>query len=200
MRVIGVTGGIACGKSTVAGILRDLGARVIDADGIAREVLAPGSPVLARVVERFGREVLRPDGSLDRGRLGCIVFRDPAARADLNAITHPAIIHLIEQRAEEARREGVDVLVIDAPLLLEEGMREAVDEVWVVACSREEQVQRLGRRDGLSPREAELRMEAQMPLEEKVRLADRVIPNEGSLAELRIRVKRLWQELSPSRI
>lgn len=200
MRVIGLTGGIACGKSTVAGILRELGARVVDADEVAREVLAPGSPVLARVAERFGREVLHEDGSLDRRHLAGIVFRDRQALADLNAITHPPIIEVIRRRIEEARGEGVRVLVIDAPLLLEAGMEGMVDEVWVVTCTRDQQIERLCRRTGLSPREAEARMRAQMPLEEKVRRADRVIPNQGSLAELRAEVERHWQDLTSRRI
>jgi len=184
----------------VAGILRELGARVVDADEVAREVLAPGSPVLARVAERFGREVLREDGSLDRRCLAEIVFRDRQALADLNAITHPPIIEVIRRRIEEARGEGVRVLVIDAPLLLEAGMQGMVDEVWVVTCTRDQQIERLCRRTGLSPREAEARMRAQMPLEEKVRRADRVIPNQGSLAELRAEVERHWQDFASGRI
>lgn len=200
MLVIGLTGGIACGKSTVAAILRDLGARVVDADEVAREVLAPGSPVLARVAERFGPEVLRADGSLDRRRLADVVFRDRQALGDLNAITHPAIIEIIRGSIEQARRQGVRVLVIDAPLLLEAGMQGMVDEVWVVTCTPRQQIERLCRRTGMSPREAEERLQAQMPLDEKARLADRIIPNEGSPDDLRARLRRLWQELNPSRI
>ncbi|MBC7339910.1 MAG: dephospho-CoA kinase [Firmicutes bacterium] len=200
MLVVGLTGGIGCGKSTVASLLRELGARVVDADQVAREVLAPGSPVLGKVVERFGPRILRADGSLDRKRLADIVFGDPQALADLNAITHPPIVEMIRQRIEEARNEGVQVLVVDAPLLLEAGMEGMVDEVWVVTCTREQQIERLCRRTGLSPREAEARMRAQMPLEEKVRRADRVIPNEGSLAQLRAEVERHWQDLASRRI
>lgn len=200
MLVVGLTGGIGCGKSTVASVLRELGARVVDADQVAREVLAPGSPVLGKVVERFGPRILRADSSLDRNRLADIVFGDPQALADLNAITHPPIVEMIRQRIEEARNEGVQVLVVDAPLLLEAGMEGMVDEVWVVTCTREQQMERLCRRTGLSPREAEARMRAQMPLEEKVRRADRVIPNEGSLAQLRAEVERHWQDLTCRRI
>lgn len=200
MLVVGLTGGIGCGKSTVASVLRELGARVVDADQVAREVLAPGSPVLGKVVERFGPRILRADGSLDRKRLADIVFGDPQALADLNAITHPPIIEMIRGRIEEARNEGVQVLVVDAPLLLEAGMEGMVDEVWVVTCTRDQQIERLCRRTGLSPREAEARMRAQMPLGEKVRRADRVIPNEGSLAELRAEVERHWQDLASRRI
>ncbi len=195
MLVIGLTGGIGCGKTTVASILRDLGARVVDADEVAREVLAVGSPVLAQVAARFGREVLREDGSLDRQRLADIVFRDRQALADLNAITHPPIIALIRERIREARGEGVRVLVVDAPLLLEAGMGAMVDEVWVVTCSREQQIERLCRRTGMSPREAEERLRAQMPLEEKARLAHRIISNQGSLVDLRARLKELWRNL-----
>lgn len=175
-------------------MLRELGATVLDADQVAREVLAPGSPVLARVAERFGRGILRPDGSLDRARLADIIFHDRQARADLDAITHPSIIRLIREMVEQARQQGVEVLVIDAPLLLEAGMRDAVDEVWVVTCSRQQQIERLCRRNGLAPQEAEARLQAQMPLEEKVRLADRVIHNDGSPDRTRDQVLQCWQE------
>lgn len=195
MLVIGLTGGIGCGKTTVASILRDLGARVVDADEVAREVLAPGSPVLAQVAARFGREILCEDGSLDRQRLADIVFRDRQALADLDAITHPPIIALIRQRIWEARGEGVRVLVIDAPLLLEAGMAGMVDEVWVVACTLEQQIERLCQRTGMSPPEAEERLRAQMPLDEKARLAHRIIPNDGALTDLRARLEELWRNL-----
>lgn len=199
MLVIGLTGGIACGKSTVAEMLRALGARVVDADEVARQVMTPGSPVLARVVERFGREILKPDGTLDRRRLGGLVFGDRQAREDLNRLTHPAILDAIRRRLEEARREGVETLVIDAPLLLEAGMEDWVDEVWVVACSREQQIDRLRRRDGFALAEAEARLAAQMPLEQKLRRAHRVIRNEGSLEETRRQVLACWREATRRR-
>ncbi|HHY94116.1 MAG TPA: dephospho-CoA kinase, partial [Firmicutes bacterium] len=168
MRVIGLTGGIACGKSAVSAMLRGLGVRVVDADQVAREVVASGSDVLRRLGERFGPGILRPDGSLDRARLGQIVFHDPQALADLNGITHPVIRRRIEQLTKEARDQGVSLLVVEAPLLFEAGMDDMVDEVWVVTCTPQQQMERLQRRDGLSREEAEVRLRAQMSLEEKV--------------------------------
>lgn len=197
MRVIGLTGGIACGKSVVSAMLRGLGVRVVDADQVAREVVASGSDVLRRLGERFGPGILRPDGSLDRARLGQIVFHDPQALADLNGITHPVIRRRIEQLTKEARDQGVSLLVVEAPLLFVAGMDDMVDEVWVVTCTPQQQVERLQRRDGLSREEAEARLRAQMSLEEKVRRAHRVIHNQGTLEETRRQVLACLREEKP---
>lgn len=181
MPTIGVTGGIATGKSTVTALMRQLGAVVFSADEVAREVLAPGRPELAQVVERFGGTVLRPDGSLDRKALGDIVFGDPGARADLENLTHPPILDALRRRVAEAiRRHGPKKLVVvEVPLLYEAGMEDWFDEVVVVSASETSQVERIRRRDGLDHHEALARVRAQMPLAEKVRRADVVIVNDG---------------------
>lgn len=193
MFVIGLTGGIASGKSTVSRLLKELGATILDADVIAREVVEPGQPALAEIAAAFGPEVLREDGSLDRARLGALVFGDGEARARLNAITHPRVIRRINELLEEERRANPrGVAVVDAPLLLEAGMGHLVDEVWVVAADEETQLRRLMRRDGLSRAEAMRRIRAQMPLAEKLRQADRVIDTGCTLEETARQVRSLW--------
>ena len=196
MLVIGLTGGIATGKSTVAERLKELGALVIDADRIAREVVEPGEPALAEIARVFGREVIKEDGSLDRGRLGRIVFQDAGKRKLLESILHPVIRERMEERLEAARREGkVKIAVCDIPLLYEsqESMR-LVDRVAVVYATREQQLERLVRQRHLSPEEAEARIGAQIPIDEKVKRADYVIDNTGTRAETIAQVDRLWEE------
>ena len=194
MRIIGLTGGIASGKSTVARLLVARGARVIDADQLARQVVAPGTPGLAEVVEAFGTQVLGPDGALDRAALGERVFGDEAARRRLEAITHPRIAARFLQETERAAEQGVPVLVYEAALLVESGARAAVQELVVVAATPEVQVARVAARDGLGEAAARARIAAQAPLKEKLAVADHVIKNEGSLAELEAQVQRLWEE------
>ncbi len=200
MVVIGLTGGIASGKSLVSSFLRELGAVVIDADLIAREVVAPGQPALAMIVEAFGPGILRPDGSLDRKALGALVFADPDLRKKLEEITHPFIIARIKEelaRLAESCPDGV--VVLDAPLLFEAGLEGLVDEVWVVYVDAATQLARLMSRDGLTRAEAEQRLAAQIPLAEKARRADRVIDNSGTPEATRAQVNRLWRELQERR-
>ncbi len=190
--VIGLTGNIACGKSLVLRELAARGAETIDADEVARDVTGPGSPVLAAIVQEFGTEILRPDGSLDRRALGAIVFRDPEALRRLEAITHPVIVRTIRQRVAASRRP---VVVIDAIKLFESSLASDCDEVWVVTCRPEQQLARLMARNGLTEEEALARIRAQPPQEEKVSRADRVIDNSGSIEETRRQVAALWQEV-----
>jgi len=197
MRLIGLTGSIASGKSTVTRALRELGVPVIDADAIVREVQEPGTPVLAAIAQEFGPGVIRPDGSLDRKALGAIVFRDPARRRALEAIVHPEVRRRMLAEVERYRAEGRPAVVLDLPILFETGWEDLVDEVWVVYVDRETQKTRLMARDGLSAEEAELRIAAQMDLEEKVARADRVIDNRGTEAETRAQVAELVKELCP---
>jgi dephospho-CoA kinase len=193
---IGLTGGIACGKSTVAAMLAQRGAILIDADQIAREVVLPGTPALARIAERFGPEVLTPEGALNRKRLGAIVFGDEAARRDLEAILHPPIRALMRERKERFEREAPDKLVVlDIPLLYESKLEAMVDRVMVVYCPRELQLERLVRRDGLTPEQAEARLAAQLPIEDKRKLADIVIDNSGSLEHTERQVDAFWSSL-----
>jgi dephospho-CoA kinase len=184
MRIIGLTGGIASGKSTVGRLLAQRGIPVVDADQLARRVVAPGSRALEEIAHRFGPAVIAADGSLDRTALARMVFADPEERKALEAITHPAIAELAETELSALRDAGTPVAVYMAPLLVEAGLTSRVDEVWVVYADRDTQVRRLRERDGATGEEAEARLAAQLPMEEKVRHGRIVIDNRGTLAEL----------------
>ncbi|AFV12006.1 dephospho-CoA kinase CoaE [Thermacetogenium phaeum DSM 12270] len=195
-RVIGLTGGIASGKSLVSAYLRELGAQIIDADEIARRVVQPGGPVLREIVAEFGDAVLNADGTLNRKELGRIVFSDPAKLDRLNRIIHPQILAEIKMLLNKHRKSGSErIAVLDAPLLYEVGGEGLVDEVWVVDVDYPTQLKRLMRRDNLSEEDARRRIAAQIPLEEKVRRADRVIDNRSTPEDTRRQVRRLWEEL-----
>lgn len=184
MLLVGLTGGIASGKSTVSRMLQERGAVLVDADVIAREVVAPGTPAFGAIVATFGREVVGEDGALDRRRLGAIVFTDPARRRDLEAIVHPQIGEAIRRQVREIRARAPDALVVvDGALLVEAGFHREVDVVVLVSASRTRQMERLIRRDGLSEAEATQRLDAQLPLEEKARYAHFVVSTDGSLEE-----------------
>ena len=192
MRVLGLTGGIGSGKSLVALMFAQLGADVIDADQLARDVVEPGQPALAEIVATFGRDVLRPDGRLNRGKLAGIIFADNAARAKVNAITHPRIRERME--AEVAQRgSGPGVLILDIPLLYESARAGTVEKVIVVWVDPQTQIRRLLERGGLTSEEARQRMAAQMPLDEKRALADHVIDNSGSLDTTRRQVETIYR-------
>ncbi len=192
MRVLGLTGGIGSGKSTVSRMFAELGAEIVDADQIARAVVEPGEPALGEIVQAFGREMLLGEGRLDRAKLASRIFRDAQARQRLNEITHPRIGE--RMRAEvAARRARPGVLVVDIPLLYENarpGMVEAVVVVWVDAAT---QLRRLIERDGLSETEARQRLAAQMPLDEKRARADHVVDNRGSLDETHRQVTEIYR-------
>src|SRR5947208_6232010 len=174
--IIGLTGNIACGKSQVAGILRDLGVELIDADRVAHELLEPGTPEYGRIVERFGRDILLPDEVIDRRKLGGIVFADPTALHDLEQILHPGVRPRIRARFAAAQ---APVVVVEAIKLLEVGLYLETDAVWVVTADRDAQIERLMESRGLTRREAETRVDAQPPQGEKVARADVVIDNSG---------------------
>jgi dephospho-CoA kinase len=191
--VIGLTGPIGCGKSTVAGWLADQGAAVVDADRIARDVVEPGEAAFDAVVAAFGAVILRPDGALDRGALARIVFADPAALTRLESIVHPAVRPRILKAVAAARLAGAPAVVIEAIKLVEGGLAEACDEVWFVACTPEEQVRRLVGR-GSTREEALARMAAQAGLEARARpRATRVIHTGGSPDEARARAIAAWR-------
>jgi dephospho-CoA kinase len=179
MRLIGLTGGIATGKSTVDRMLAARGATVIDADELAREAVRPGEPTLDRVVERFGAGVLRPDGSLDRSRLGEIVFADSDARHDLERITHPRIIELTQERVAAALSGAAPFVVVDIPLLFEHGRETMFDGVLLVYAPADVQVQRLRERNHLDETAARQRLAAQLPIDEKRAHATWIIDNSG---------------------
>ena len=194
-RVVGLTGGIGSGKSTVARLLRELGAEVIDADQVARDVVEPGQPALAEIVTTFGHEVVTSDGRLDRKRLAARVFSDEAARKSLNAITHPRIAIETANRIRAAGERGAEVVLYEATLLVENGMHKMLDGLVVVACDVATQLARVRARDGMDDEEAKKRVAAQLPLSDKIAVADRVIVNDGTVEELRPKVGALWQEL-----
>jgi dephospho-CoA kinase len=191
---IGITGPIGCGKSTVASWLGERpGVVVIDADQVAREVVEPGEPALADIAERFGPEVLRADGSLDRSALGRIVFADPAALRDLEAITHPAVRPRILGAMEAAELEGADAVVVEAIRLVEGGLAALCDEVWLVTCDPAVQRERVVGR-GTDPADAARRIEAQGDLTDRLRhAATVVIDTSGSIAEVRASVDAAYQ-------
>nr|MBC7245984.1 dephospho-CoA kinase [Chloroflexota bacterium] len=204
--VIGLTGNIAVGKSVVAAMLAELGARVIDADALAHEVMQAGTPTWQRVIDEFGADILQSDGEINRKTLGARVFADPVALARLEAIVHPAVIREAERRMQnEASRSepnGIKVVVLEAIKLIESGMHHRCDELWVVTCPREQQIQRLMATRGISKAEAELRITAQPPQEDKIALADVVIDNSGDLEQTRMQVHREWERIcatTPSR-
>ncbi len=201
-RVVGLTGGIGSGKSSVARMLEGLGAVVIDADAIVHELQAPGQPLVDEIAGAFGRGVLRPDGALDREALGALVFRDAGARARLNQLVHPQVGLEIARRTQAARDAGAPIVVLDVPLLLEgrkagTGTAKVVgfDAIVVVWVPEATQITRASARDGTSREDVLRRVRAQMPLDEKRALADHVIDNSGSLGDTERQVRALWKEL-----
>jgi dephospho-CoA kinase len=193
--VIGLTGGIACGKSTVSWMLAERGARIIDADIIAREVVRPGEEAWSLIVERFGRDILLANEELDRVKLGAIVFADEQARLDLNAIVHPAVRARMRQLMKEAREESIALIVMDIPLLYESKLEYMVEKVVVVYCTAEQQLKRLMERNGYDEEEAMRRIASQMSIEEKKSRADYVIDNSGTFTETEEQVDELVGKL-----
>jgi len=193
--VIGLTGGIACGKSTVSRMLAERGARIIDADIIAREVVRPGEEAWSLIVERFGRDILLANEELDRVKLGAIVFADEQARLDLNAIVHPAVRARMRQLMKEAQEESIALIVMDIPLLYESKLEYMVEKVVVVYCTAEQQLKRLMERNGYDEEEAMRRIASQMSIEEKKSRADYVIDNSGTFMETEEQVDELVGKL-----
>ncbi|WP_286885019.1 dephospho-CoA kinase [Aneurinibacillus sp. UBA3580] len=193
--VIGLTGGIACGKSTVSRMLAERGARIIDADIIAREVVRPGEEAWSLIVERFGRDILLANEELDRVKLGAIVFADEQARLDLNAIVHPAVRARMRQLMKEAQEESIALIVMDIPLLYESKLEYMVEKVVVVYCTAEQQLKRLMERNGYDEEEAMRRIASQMSIEEKKSRADYVIDNSGTFTETEEQVDELVGKL-----
>ena len=193
MRIIGLTGGIASGKSTVAAVLEKLGAVIIDADLLAREVVAPGEPAYQALVEAFGTEILNADRTINREFLGRLVFADPEARRRLESITHPAIGRRAEERLADLGRSGTPVVFYMAPLLIEAGVTSRVDEIWVVYVDSETQVKRLMERDGSTRADALRKIATQMPIDEKKKFGKVVIDNRGTPEETEQQVREIWE-------
>lgn len=198
MRVVGLTGGIATGKSTVARILRDLGVPVVDADQVAREVVQPGQPALARIVEAFGPDVLDSTGQLDRATLRQRVTHDAEARRALESITHPAIRERMAERLVALAQRGEPAAVVEAALLVETGSYRQYPALIVVTCDPELQLRRLMARDATSEADARAIIAAQLPLADKEAVATHVIRNDGDVSALRRQTQDVWRDIVAS--
>ena len=199
MLIVGLTGGIVSGKSTVARMFKQLGADTIDADNIARIIVQPGKKAWKNIVHYFGKEILKDNQEINRKELARIVFADKEKLEKLNNITHPEIMAIIKNKIEEMRSKGcvnATISIIEVPLLFEAGMEYMMDRIIVVYLNREEQIKRLHIRNNLTQEEAINRIDSQMSLEKKLKKADYVIDNSASLSHTRIQVKQIWQELS----
>ena len=194
MRIYGLTGGIASGKSTVSRMFRELGAPVVDADAIAREVVEPGTPGLAAVAARFPG-VLTPEGRLDRAKLGVRIFADPAERAALNAIVHPLVGQAFLEKLQALEAHGVERVIYDVPLLIENGLQGGMEGVLLVWTPRALQKERLMTRDGLDEAAADARLAAQLPLDGKRQHATWIVDNSGELASTRAQVEEVWRAM-----
>ncbi len=204
MRVIGLTGGIGSGKSTVSRFLAELGAVAIDADKVGHEAFKPGTESWKEIIAAFGREVLTPGGEINRQKLGEIVFGKPELLSRLNQVMHPRVYDMVKAQFEEYRQQGVKVVVLEAPLLVEASTKgasliELVDEVWVTVASEATVVRRLEERSDLSREQALARIESQLSSRERIKRADVVINNDGDLGDLKAMVEELWQRLNARR-
>ncbi len=195
MKVIGLTGGIATGKTTAASILRDLGAKIVDADDLAREIVQPDQDAWQEIVERFGAGILREDRTINREKLRKIVFQDEDARRRLESITHPRIRKLAQERIQTLAGEGAEIIIYVAPLFFENKVHLWIRPVILVACDPATQRRRLQERDRLSDAEVQRHLQAQMPLDQKRRLAEFIVENDGSLKDLKRELKELWEKI-----
>jgi len=195
MKVIGLTGGIGSGKSTVSQYLAELGAVVLDADKVGHEAFKPETPAWRDVVATFSREVLAPSGEVDRKKLGEIVFNDPEALSRLNQIMHPRMYDMMKDRIEEYRRQGVAVVVIEAAVLIEANWTPLVDEVWVTVVPEAMVLERLKQQRGLAKEQTLARIRSQIPTTERLKHADIVISNDGNLDDVKAKVREMWQKL-----
>jgi dephospho-CoA kinase len=195
VKLIGLTGGVGSGKSTVAGILRDLGADIVDADEAAHAVYAPGTPGFDAVVSEFGPEYVR-NGNIDRARLGRLVFDDEDARGRLNAIVHPLVREWMAERTREAAERGAEVVIHDVPLLYENGLEDLFSSIVLVYVPEDVQLARLVQERGLDEDRARAMIAAQMPIDEKRRRAHHVIDNSGTREETRRQVEEMWAQMT----
>ncbi|OAS88820.1 MULTISPECIES: dephospho-CoA kinase [Metabacillus] len=193
--VIGLTGGIASGKSTVSDMLRKQGIRVIDADQIAREVVEIGKPAYEQIVKTFGQDILHEDKTINREKLGTLIFSEENKRQQLNKIVHPAVRKEMLKQTEEEKAHQAKIVVLDIPLLFESKLTYMVDEIIVVYVDEETQLKRLMKRNSYSEEEAKIRIGSQLPLKEKAELADEIIHNQGSIEETRAQVHELISKL-----
>ncbi|SRR5579875_288240 len=196
MLTIGLTGGIGSGKSTVARMLAELGAPSFDADKVGHNIYSPDGPAYHDVIAAFGRGILAPDGTIDRKKLGPIVFADPAQLKRLEAIVHPRMFDRMREMVAEMRAQGVTApIVIEAAILIEAHWQPLFDEIWLVVAPRQQVLRRIEAERGLKPEQTEARIKAQLPDEERRKHASLVIDNSGTIEELRTQVNSLWQQL-----
>lgn len=196
--IVGLTGGIVSGKSTVAKMFRDLGTKIIDADKLGHKVILPHKPAWEKIVKLFGKELLREDLSIDRKKLGEIVFGDQRLLKKLNEITHPEIIKLIKEEIKLIKKKKdkkEDILIIDAALIYEAKIDNLMDKIIVVYVEEDEQIKRLKKRDNLSAEKALKRIKSQMSINKKIKFADYIIDNSNSLDKTREQVEKIWQDL-----
>jgi len=198
MKVVGLTGGIGSGKSTVSQFLAELGAVILDADKVGHEAFKPDTEIWREVVVAFGTGILAPSGEIDRQKLGEIVFGNPESLSRLNQIMHPRIYEIVKAKLDGYRRQGARVVVLEAPLLVEAGWTSLVDEVWVTVASEPTVIKRLQERTGLSEPESLARIHSQLPSVERIRYADVVINTDCDLDELKAKVEALWRRLYTS--
>lgn len=186
--ILGLTGSFASGKSTVAGIFRSYGAKVIDADKIAHTLIKPGSKIYKKIINYFGRDILKENKSIDRKKLGRIVFSNKHLLRELNRIVHPAVIRVIKGKIKDSRQR---VIILDAPLLIEAGLEKIVDKLIVVTITKEKQINRARKKTGLDKKNILKRVKAQIPLRDKVRIADFVIDNSGTIMETKEQINQI---------
>lgn len=196
MIVIGLTGNIGTGKTTVCQILAKHGAKVVDADRLGHELLRPYTQTWRELVLTFSKSILKPDNEIDRRQLGEVVFNDPKALAKLNQILHPRMYQIAKERIEDWRKQGAKVVVLEAPLLIEAGWTSLVDQIWVTAAPEAVIVERLKKYKGLDEAQVLSRLHSQLPQEEKLSQADEIISTDCSLPELEARVEKLWQKVA----
>ena len=195
MKVIGLTGGIGSGKSTVSKFMAELGTAILDSDKVGHEAFKPGTEAWREVVATFGQEILTTSNEINRKKLAKLVFGQPESLARLNQIMHPRMYNMVKAQLEEYRRQMVIIVVLETPLLLEAGWTPLVDEVWVTVASESTVIRRLKERTGFSESESLARIRTQLPAGERIKRADVVINNDGNLDELKAKVKELWSGL-----
>jgi dephospho-CoA kinase len=195
MKVIGITGGIGSGKSTVTQCLAQLGAVVIDADRVGWEAYMPGTEVWHEVVAEFGQQVVAENGEIDRKKLGQIIFNNPALRERLNRIMHPRMYKMMEKKIETYHEQGVQIVVLEAAVLIEANWTPLVDQLWVTVSSESVVLERLKKQRGMTEEQILSRIRSQLSIEERKKYADEVIQNDGDLEEMKEKIKALWEKL-----
>ena len=191
---VGLTGGIASGKSTVTEILESLGAKIIDADKVAHQLMEPKKELWQKIIDAFGQKILTENEEIDRDKLGNLIFNDSQKKKKIDQLSHPIIISEIESRLETLEQDN-QIIIADIPLLIEADLMDLFQEVWVVYVKKEIQINRLMNRDNIDRKQAVAKIESQMSLKEKKKYADRIINNNGSVSQLEKQVKKIWREI-----